>query len=290
MSGRGTPDRIERRILAIMASDVVGYSRAMEADEAGTIRRVTEWQSEVLLPAIGRHRGRLVKLIGDGALAVFDSVVDAVTCAAEVQTETRSRGAGQPQPLLLRIGVNLGDVALVDGDIYGDGVNVAARLEALAPPGGLLISRAVRDQIRDKLPFPFEDEGEHRVKNLSRPIRAFLLHPEVIAALPEPDLVAGSLRTGRRRLLTFLALLVAALVLATGAWVGGRLLRPGVVDGPAPLSIAVLPFSGGSDDPEHAVLADAITENLITDLSRISGAFVIASSTSFTFFTSLSSA
>ncbi|MFO1157217.1 MAG: adenylate/guanylate cyclase domain-containing protein [Reyranellaceae bacterium] len=285
MSSEAITPGVQRRLVAVLVADIAGYSGMVERDEVGTVARWRRWRREVIEPSIARHKGRLVKTTGDGFLAEFQSAVAAVLCGVEIQRlgAARNVAAASVEPIALRMGLNLGDLIIEGGDIYGDGVNVAARLEALAPPGGLLISRAVRDQIRDKLPFPFEDEGEHRVKNLSRPIRAFLLRPEVIAALPEPNLEAGPLWTGRRRLLTFLALLAAALVLATGAWVGGRLLRPGVVDGPAPISIAVLPFSGASDDPEHAVLADAITENLITDLSRISGAFVIASSTSFTF-------
>ena len=261
MSGRGTPDRIERRILAIMASDVVGYSRAMEADEAGTIRRVTEWQSEVLLPAIGRHRGRLVKLIGDGALAVFDSVVDAVTCAAEVQTETRSRGAGQPQPLLLRIGVNLGDVALVDGDIYGDGVNVAARLEQICAPGGIMISGTAFDHLQGKVPFPLEFAGEQRVKNIARPVRAY-------RALLDGKRRRQPIRLPRRALAAVF-LLVLGLVGGWWAWTRWYVI-------PANASIAVLPFADLGGDEATKRLADGMTEDIITELTRFRALDVIS--------------
>ena len=165
--------RIDRRLLAIMASDVVGFSRAMEADEAATIGRVTRWQSEVLLPQLDRHRGRLVKLIGDGALAVFESVVDAVTCAAAIQQATAEREAGRPEPMRLRIGVNLGDVAIVGDDVYGDGVNVAARLEQICEPGGLMVSGTAFDHLQGKVPFALEFAGEQQVKNISRPVRSY---------------------------------------------------------------------------------------------------------------------
>ena len=175
-----------RRLTAILAANVVAYSRLMGADEEGTHERLQAHLRELVNPKIAEHRGRIVKNTGDGFLAEFASVVDAVRCAAEIQ-----RGMAEREPemseerrIRFRIGINLGDVIVEDDDIFGDGVNVAARLEALAEPGGICISRVVRDQIRDKLPFSFEDLGEQSVKNIARPVRAYALHPEAVASLP----------------------------------------------------------------------------------------------------------
>jgi adenylate cyclase len=164
---------VERRLAAILAADVAGYSRLMGADEEGTHERLKAHLRELVQPKIKEHRGRTVKNTGDGMLVEFPSVVDAVRCAVEVQRVMAARNSEVPteRRIEFRIGINLGDVIVEDGDIFGDGVNVAARLEALAEPGGICISRVVRDQIRDKLPYPFEDRGEQSVKNIARPIR-----------------------------------------------------------------------------------------------------------------------
>jgi class 3 adenylate cyclase len=175
-----------RRLVAILALDVAGYSRLMSVDEEGTHERLKAHLGQLVDPKIKEHRGRTVKNTGDGLLAEFASVVDAVRCAVEVQ-----RGMIDREPMVtderrirFRIGINLGDVIVEEHDIFGDGVNVAARLEALAEPGGICVSRMVRDQIRDKLPYPFEDRGEQTVKNIARPVRVYELRPEVVAALP----------------------------------------------------------------------------------------------------------
>src|SRR6202047_2150748 len=175
-----------RRLTAILAADVAGYSRLMEADEEGTHGRLKAHLGELVDPKISQHRGRTVKNTGDGMLAEFGSVVDAVRCAVEVQRgmAERNAGASPEKQIKFRVGVNLGDVIAEGEDIYGDGVNVAARLEGLAEPGGICISRVVRDQIRDKLPYPFEDRGEQSVKNIARPVRVFALRPEAVAELP----------------------------------------------------------------------------------------------------------
>src|SRR6266404_4845487 len=177
---------VERRLAAILAADVAGYSRLMGADEEGTHERLTAHRRELTDPKIKEHRGRIVKNTGDGMLAEFASVVDAVRCAAEVQRGMTDRNSEQPgdRRIEFRIGVNLGDVIAEGGDIFGDGVNVAARLEALAEPGGICISRSARDQIRDKLDYTFEDLGEQSVKNIARPVRIYALRPEAVAALP----------------------------------------------------------------------------------------------------------
>src|SRR5262249_24755128 len=175
-----------RRLAAILAADVVGYSRLMGADEEGTHERLKAHLRDLVDPKISEHRGRVVKNTGDGLLAEFPSVIDAVRCAVEVQRGMIDRNAETPEDkrITFRVGINLGDVIAESDDIYGDGVNVAARLEALAEPGGIRISRMVRDQIRDKLPYPFQDKGEQSVKNIARPVRVYALHPEAIADLP----------------------------------------------------------------------------------------------------------
>src|SRR4029077_18219435 len=199
------------------------------------------------------HRGRTVKNTGDGLLAEFASVVDAVRCAAEVQRGMAKRNAAIPvdQRIEFRIGINLGDVIAEGGDIFGDGVNVAARLEALAEPGGICISRTVREQIRDKLTYPFEDLGDQSVKNIARPVRVYALRAEAVAALPASSAP--------------LARLVSQPVVAPR------------------LSIVVLPFVNMSGDPEQGYFADGITEDLTTDLSRIENMFVISRNTAFTY-------
>src|SRR5712672_4236568 len=164
-----------RRLTAILAADVAAYSRLMGADEEGTHERLRAHLQELVNPKIAEHRGRVVKNTGDGFLAEFPSVVDAVRCATEVQRAMADRNSGTPEDkrITFRIGVNLGDVIAEEHDIYGDGVNVAARLEALAEPGGICVSRVVRDQVRDKLAFAFDDMGEQQVKNITRPVHVY---------------------------------------------------------------------------------------------------------------------
>src|SRR6516162_9332829 len=175
-----------RRLAAILAADVAGYSRLMAEDEEGTLERLKAHRRQLIDPKIKEHRGRIVKTTGDGLLAEFPSVVDAVRRAAEVQRGMLDREPEAPDErrIRLRIGVNLGDVIADADDIFGDGVNVAARLEALAEPGGICVSRVVRDQIRDRLPYQLNDLGEQSVKNIARPVRAYALSPVSVAALP----------------------------------------------------------------------------------------------------------
>ena len=242
-----------RRLAAILAADVAGYSRLMGADEEGTHERLKAHRRELVEPKIGAHSGRIVKTTGDGILAEFASVVDAVRCAAEWQRGMIDREAGvsEDRRIRFRIGINLGDVIVEDGDIFGDGVNVAARLEALAEPGGICISRIVRDQIRDRLAYAFEDLGEQSVKNIARPVRVYALRPEAIADLPASR---------------------------------GPRISPVAQPPVAPrLSIVVLPFANLSNDPEQQYFADGITEDLTTDLSRISHMLVISRDSAFTY-------
>src|SRR5205807_2272266 len=204
-----------RRLAAILAADVAGYSRLMGADEEGTHERLKAHRRELVDPKISEHSGRIAKTTGDGMLVEFASVVDAVRGAPELQRAMIDREAGLPEDrrIRFRIGINLGDI-IVDGDeIFGDGVNVAARLETLAEPGGICISRVVRDQIRDKLPYPFEDKGEQSVKNIVRSVQVYALRPEAVAELP----VSGAPIVGSRRrgvLACGIGAIVAAVVVA----------------------------------------------------------------------------
>ena len=242
-----------RRLAAILAADVAGYSRLMGADEEGTHERLKAHLRDLVEPKIKEHRGRIVKNTGDGMLAEFGSVVDAVRCAVAIQRGMieREPEVSEERRIRFRIGVNLGDVIVEEHDIFGDGVNVAARLEALAEPGGICVSRMVRDQIRDKLPYPFEDMGEQSVKNIARPVRVYALRTEAVASLPSPS-GAPSPSTS----------------------------QPAV---PPRLSIVVLPFTNLSDDREQQYFADGVTEDLTTDLSRIAHSFVISCNTAFTY-------
>jgi adenylate cyclase len=241
-----------RRLAAILAADVAGYSRLMGADEEGTHERLKAHLRELVEPKVAEHRGRIVKNTGDGFLAEFPSVVDAVRCAAEIQRGMAAREPREPEErrIRFRIGINLGDVIAEEHDIFGDGVNVAARLEALAEPGGICISRMVRDQIRDKLPYPFEDLGEQNVKNIARPVRVYALR---LDGLPHGPAISALSTTSSSPLA-------------------------------APrLSIVVLPFANLSNDPEQQYFADGITEDLTTDLSRLAGMLVISRNTAFTY-------
>jgi adenylate cyclase len=235
-----------RRLTAMLAADVAGYSRLMGADEEGTHERLKGHLGELIAPKIGEHRGRTVKNTGDGLLAEFASVVDAVRCAVEVQRGMIDREPEVPEErrIRFRIGVNLGDVIAEEHDIFGDGVNVAARLEALAQPGGILVSNTVYEHVRDRLPFTLQDLGEQQVKNIARPVRVY--------RVGDLDTVAKSPSA-------------PALTLS---------------DKP---SIAVLPFQNMSGDPEQEYFADGMVEEIITALSRIRSLFVLARNSSFTY-------
>ena len=250
-----------RRLAAILAADAAGYSRLMGADEEGTLVRLKTLRRELTDPKIAEYHGRIVKTTGDGLLVEFASVVDAVRCAVEVQqamTE-RNTGVGAETRIEFRIGINLGDVIVEDDDLYGDGVNIAARLEALADAGGVFVSTTVHDQVRDRLPFAFEDLGEQQVKNIARPVRVYRVGPKRPLPNPPPQAGEGSARSA----------------------------RVGVSDAVLPLpdkpSIAVLPFQNLSGDPEQEYFADGMVEEIITALSRIRWLFVIARNSSFTY-------
>jgi len=237
-------ERPKRRLAAILASDVVGYSRLMGVNEERTLAQLQAHQRELLEPSISEHRGRIVKTTGDGMLVEFASVVDALRCATEIQRSMTERNAEVPtaERIEFRIGINVGDIMCEGGDIFGDGVNVAARLEALADPGGICVSGRVQEDARGKFDIPFEDAGEQRLKNIAWPVRVYKVRlggetPTAVPALSLPD-------------------------------------KP---------SIAVLPFTNMSGDPEQEYFADGVTEDLITALSRIRWFFVIARNSCFAY-------
>jgi adenylate cyclase len=237
--------RARRRLAAILAADVVGYSRLIRADEEGTLDRFKALRQGLIDPKIAGYQGRIFKQMGDGLLVEFASVVDAVRAAAEVQQAMAERNAGMARDdrIEFRVGINLGDVVIDGDDIHGDGVNVAARMEGLAEPGGICISGAVYEQVRDRLDLAFQDLGEQQVKNIDRPVRVWRWAAVAPAAKVGPE-------------------------------------PPSLPDRP---SIAVLPFDNMSGDPEQEYFADGITEDIITDLSKVSGLFVIARNSSFAY-------
>ncbi|MEX0852011.1 MAG: adenylate/guanylate cyclase domain-containing protein [Bauldia sp.] len=240
-------ERTTRRLAAILAADVVGYSRLMAADEAGTLSALKGHREKLFDPAVAAHNGRIVKLIGDGTLVEFASVVDAVKCALAIQGAVRAAAPSGGPAIMLRIGINLGDIIIDGDDIYGDGVNVAARLEPLAEPGGVCVSAIVNESVGTRIDVSFKDGGEVSVKNIDRPIRIWKWHP---GSAPAPQ--RAPLRS-----------------------------EPEAAD--ANPSIAVLPFDNMSGDPEQEYFSDGITEDIITDLSKVGGLLVIARNSSFAY-------
>ena len=237
-------ERIERRLTAILAADIAGYSRLMGADEEGTLERFKALRGELVDPKIGEHRGRMVKTTGDGILIEFPSVIEAVSCAVAVQREMARRNAGTPQDrrIAFRIGVNLGDIIVEDGDIHGDGVNIAARLEGIAEPGGICISEDAFRQVRGKVDAEFDDLGEQSLKNIVRPMRIYRIK---LARAPDASLTALPL--------------------------------------PDKPSLALLPFQNLSSDPEQEYFADGMVEEITTAIARLPWLFVIARNSAFTY-------
>ena len=273
---------MDRRLSAILAADMVAYSRLMEADEVATLARQKTHRRELIDPAMAKCHGRIVKELGDGLLIEFPSVVEAVQCAVEIQRAMPAREANIPADLQIhyRIGINLGDIIAEGEDIFGDGVNIAARMEQLAPPGGICISGTVYDQLRSTVQVGYKALGEVRVKNITRPIRAYevLTDParagEVIESVPRAKAL-------RRPVLAGLVLVTA--LLAVGVWWSIRLKDPPAGDAAVAAiatqdrtAIAVLPFTSLSDDPEQDYVADGMTQDLMTDLSKVSQLMVIA--------------
>jgi adenylate cyclase len=240
-------NKVQRRLAAILAADVAGFSALMEQDEEGTLAKVKSLHREILEPRINDHQGRVVKTTGDGILIEFASPLEAVHCAAEVQAALAAKAAEElSQVLRIRIGINLGDIIIeADGDIYGDGVNIAARLEQMAEPGSIWISGKVYEEVRDKLPYSFEDRGEQQIKNIVRTIRVYSLS----VGFDKPKAAPAK----------------------------------SVLSLPDRPSIAVLPFTNMSGDPEQEFFADGMTEDIITGLSRLKWLFVIARNSTFTY-------
>ncbi len=235
---------MERRLTAILAADVVGYSRLMTIDEAGTLAALKSLRKNLVDPKISEHNGRIFKLTGDGMLIEFPSVVSAVACAVDIQSAMRTRNASTADARIeFRIGVNLGDIIVEEGDIFGDGVNVAARLESIAPVGGIAVSQSVRDHVGKRLDLAFEDMGERRLKNIDAPVRVY----SITLDQPPKDGTSSARQQGERP------------------------------------SVAVLPFINMSGDPEQEYFSDGIAEDIITDLSKVSGLFVVARNTVFTY-------
>ena len=285
-------ERAERRLAAILAADVVGYSRLMGEDEEGTLSTLNSHLRELIEPRITEHKGRIVKTTGDGLLVEFASVVDAVHCAISMQEGMTERNTDTPEnrKIEFRIGINVGDVIVQDDDVYGDGVNVAARLEGLAQPNGICISRTARDQVRDKLSYGYglEDMGEVEVKNIARPVRVFRILPDVKNA--GKSLGKSKRSIGKHRSVSIATVLVliafAGGVMWWQPWVT-RLAPVSVEQMRFPLpnkpSIAVLPFANLSTDRKQEYFSDGITNDIITDLSKFASLYVSASNTVFTY-------
>ena len=280
------PPGVKRKLAAILSADVKGYSRLMAADEEGTLRTLNAYRQEMDALVAGRD-GRIVGSAGDSVLAEFPSAVEAARCAVEIQEELAARNGELPKDrrLEFRIGINLGDVMVEGDDLFGDGVNVAARLQALAEPGGIYVSGGIHDQIKGKLPFGADFLGEQTVKNIAEPVRVYRLRSD-----------RATVRRGiPRRWRTWSAIAAGfgllAIVAAGTAWY----FDPRRTSGPTeedqasapPLpdrpSIAVLPFDNLSDNPEEEYFADGLTDDLITDLSKISGLFIIARNSAFAY-------
>jgi TolB-like protein/class 3 adenylate cyclase/Tfp pilus assembly protein PilF len=262
---------MERRLAAILAADVVGYSRLMREDESGTLGRLTELRKEVLEPLIAQHYGRIVKLMGDGLLVEFASVVEALTCAVAWQSRVGEREAqcGEDKRLTFRIGVNLGDVIVENQDIHGDGVNIAARLEGLADPGGVCVSGTVFDHAKGKIELAFEDLGERQVKNILESVRVYKVVTDAGKG-PESRASAPISKAGETK----------SMPPGNASGEGGIDLDLSLPESP---SIAVLPFTNMSGDPEQEFFSDGITEDIITTLSKIPTLLVIARNSTFTY-------
>ncbi len=296
-------ERVQRRLEAILFADVVGYSRLTGQDEVGTWRRLQSVLRDVVPPHVKAHAGRVVRIKGDGILVEFASAVEAVASAVALQQAMARRNAtlADAQRIVLRIGINLGDVIINNDDVLGDGVNIAARLEPLAEPGGICISATVHEHVRAKLAYSFENRGEQTLKNIADPVRIYSLGPEIIAGLPS-DYPRSD--THKKTWRWYAAALAFGFACAGALWtvwpylgpagqtVATQTRLPGTPATPlaetsgqtsAPLSIVVLPFTNVAHDPEQEYFAEGMTEDLTTDLSRIPGSFVIAPSTAFSY-------
>ena len=288
-----TPEKFKRKLTAILSADVKGYSRLMGTDEEGTVRTLQEYR-EVMASSIQHHRGRVLDTAGDSVLAEFASVVDAVQCAVEIQQVLRAKNALLPEDRRMdfRMGINLGDVIEEGETIYGDGVNIAARVESLAEAGGICISESAYQQIENKLPLRYDYLGEHEVKNIAKPVRVYRARIESEAA---PSKLGKEKKPGRKRLSKAALAIIAVVVIAGAAILYQFVLRPSpskvevaskekmAFPLPDMPSIAVLPFANMSGDPKEEFFSDGITESIITALSKVPRLFVIARNSTFTY-------
>jgi TolB-like protein/class 3 adenylate cyclase/tetratricopeptide (TPR) repeat protein len=275
---------MDRKLAAILAADVVGYAALMEADEAGTHERLKAGRQELFEPEISRHRGRVFKVMGDGMLAEFGSVVDAVECAVALQRGLAERNAAMPEGhrIQIRIGINLGEVIVEGEDRYGEGVNIATRLEQLAEPGGIYISGKVAKEVEKRLAFGFEPMGEQKFKNIAEPVSVFRIKLDgTPARRPRP--------LPSQRAWPWAVALAAVVLVIAGAWFASRPSVPEAVVALDPVvadarpSLVVLPFANLSDDKEQGYLADGITEDLTTELARVPGLFVFSRNAAYTY-------
>jgi adenylate cyclase len=269
-------EHVERRLAAILAADVVGYSRLMGADEVGTLRALKAVRRDHVDPAIAAHGGRIVKTTGDGLLVDFASVVDAVACAVTIQRKMMERNSDVPDDkrIVFRIGINIGDIIIEGNDIFGDGVNIAARLESTCEPGGLCISEIARDQVRDKLPLTFADCGEQQVKNIARPVRVFGLSPQAIAETPDLAQGRAAPTASRRYAVLAVGLAVILALGGAGAWWALHQSKPSATKASSNTdvrpSIAVLPLVSLAEGGKEDYFADGLTEDIISALGRFS--------------------
>jgi adenylate cyclase len=248
-----TRERVERRLAAVLAADVAGYSRLMGVDEVGTLQALKAHRRELIDPSIAAFKGRIVKTTGDGMLVEFASAVDAVTCAMDVQAKMLERNAAAARPITFRVGINVGDIIIDGDDIFGDGVNVAARIENECEPGGVFVSGSAFEQVRGKTEFAFHDLGEKSLKNIERPVRLY--------AVRRPQAYAERVSAPQ----------------------ASRQISDTAIPLPDKPSIAVLPFQNMSGDPEQEYFADGIVEDIITALSHFKSLFVIARNSTFTY-------
>ncbi len=284
------PTGVERRLTTILAADIVGYSRLMGEDEAGTLAALKAHRKELVEPKAEQYRGRTVKLMGDGSLMDFASVVDAVLFAVEVQRAMQQRNAEVPEDrqIVYRFGINIGDIIVEEDDIYGDGVNIAARLEGLAEPGGICVARNVFNQVKGKLELDFEHLGEKEVKNIAEPISVYRVLMDEKADRLVTAVHPSVSRRGLRPALMAAGIALLAVIGGLAWWQPWAPdVQPALVGKMAPVlpdkpSLAVLPFDNMSDDAKQGYFSDGITEDLITDLSKISGLFVVSRKAAFT--------
>jgi adenylate cyclase len=267
-------DHTERKLAAILAADVVGYSRLMGADEVGTLRALKVARKDLVDPAFAAYGGRIVKTTGDGLLVDFASVVDAVACAVTIQRTMLERNKDTPDEkrIVLRVGINVGDIIIDGNDIFGDGVNIAARLESICEPGGLCISDIACDQVRGKLPLDFTDRGEQQVKNIARPVRVFALAPQEIAEAPELAPGRTAPAKARNRAMLTAALAVAVIIAGGVTWWALHASAPSQTTAQQSTdtrpSIAVLPLAALGADSKEDYFADGLTEDIISALGR----------------------